>query len=531
MSKSPDEDPPQRQTFTDRLGLDIHPPVFITSAALIVFFVILSLVSLETTGRVFDEIQAWIASRSRWFFILVVDLFLIFIVCVLFSRFAHIRLGGRDAKPDYSYWSWFSMLFSAGMGIGLLFYSVAEPIMHASAPPFHGVEAFSEQAVKDAMKLTYFHWGLHAWGIYALVGLALAYFAFNRGQPLTIRSAFRPLLGSKVDGPLGNLIDILAVVATLFGVATSLGLGVQQVNAGLGYLFGVSESATTQVLLITGITALATVSVVLGLDGGIRRLSEINLSVAAVLLVFVLFAGPTLFLLNGFVQNLGAYAQDFLRLSTWTETYQRTHWQESWTVFYWAWWIAWSPFVGMFIARISRGRTIREFLLGVLLVPTLMTFIWLSIFGNAALYEQLFGAGELAGEVQESVSVALFEMLEAYPLSKIASFLSVLVVITFFVTSSDSGSLVIDIITAGGNTDPPVPQRIFWAVLEGVVAAVLLLGGGLKALQTASITTGLPFAIVLLFMAYSLYKGLSSDLDIPTLHPPAKPKSKSTPKA
>ncbi|WP_309383413.1 BCCT family transporter [Cerasicoccus frondis] len=495
--------------------IDIHAPVFFCSAGLIIFFVVISLISLETAGHIYSAIQSWIAHNTRWFFIAVVDLFLLFVIGLIFSRFAHIRLGGKDAKPEFSYFSWISMLFSAGMGIGLLFYSVAEPIMHASNPPFHGVDPLTEEAAIDAMQLTYFHWGFHAWGIYALVGLALAYFSFNHGAPLTIRSAFRPLLGDRVDGPIGNSIDILAVVATLFGVATSLGLGVQQVNAGFAYLFGVSESSTVQVLLIAGITALATMSVISGLDGGIRRLSELNLSAAGLLLIFILIAGPTLFLLGGFVQNLGAYAQNFLRLSTWTETYQRTEWQEGWTVFYWAWWIAWSPFVGMFIARISRGRTIREFLVGVLLAPTLMTFAWLSIFGNAALFEQLYGAGELAAEVNKSIPVALFEMLEAYPLAKVASLLSVVVVITFFVTSSDSGSLVIDIITAGGNTDPPVAQRIFWAVLEGVVAAVLLIGGGLGALQTASITTGLPFAIVLVAMMFSLYRGLSRDPNAP----------------
>lgn len=494
-----------------RKRIDVHAPVFFCSAGLIIFFVIVSLVSLETAGQTFSAMQSWISKNSRWFFIGVVDLFLLFIVWLLFTRFSHIRLGGKDAKPEFSYFSWMSMLFSAGMGIGLLFYSVAEPIMHASNPPFHGVEALTEDAARDAMQLTYFHWGFHAWGIYALVGLSLAYFSFNHKAPLTIRSAFRPLLGDRVDGPIGNSIDILAVVATLFGVATSLGLGVQQVNAGLNYLFGIGESRITQVLLIAGITALATISVVSGLNGGIRRLSELNLSAAALLLLFVLFAGPTLFLLGGYVQNIGSYLQNFLKLSTWTETYQRTNWQEGWTVFYWAWWIAWSPFVGMFIARISRGRTIREFILGVLLAPTLMTFAWLSIFGNAALFEQLYGAGELAGEVNESIPVALFEMLDAYPLSKVASLLCVIVIITFFVTSSDSGSLVIDIITAGGNTDPPVAQRVFWAVMEGVVAAVLLLGGGLGALQTASITTGLPFAIVLVVMMFSLYKGLSQD--------------------
>ncbi|MGF1450044.1 MAG: BCCT family transporter [Opitutales bacterium] len=497
--------------FGQSLGLDIHPTVFLVSAGVILLAVAISLISLETTGSFFAELQAAIASRTGWFFILSVNLYLLFVVGLLFSPAGKIRLGGKEARPDFGYLSWLAMLFSAGMGIGLLFFSVAEPLYHLASPPHAGVEAGSPEAARSAMKLTYFHWGFHAWGIYALVGLALAYFAFNKGLPLTIRSAFVPLLGKRVNGPLGNVIDILAVVATLFGVATSLGIGVQQVNAGLEHLFGLEQSPTAQVLLTTFITTLATVSVVLGLDKGIRRLSECNMAMGLLLLLFVLIAGPTLFVLNGWVQNTGRYLQDFLALATWTETYQRTDWQNGWTVFYWAWWIAWSPFVGMFIARISRGRTIREFLLGVLLVPTALTFLWLSVFGNAALHAELFGEGGLAAVVQANMPVALYAMLEPYPLGQIASGLGVLVVVTFFVTSSDSGSLVIDIITSGGNTNPPVLQRVFWAVLEGVVAAVLLLGGGLSALQTASITTGLPFAFVLLLMAYSLWRALSAE--------------------
>jgi len=518
MSASPEPSvPPSRpaygskQTLGSSLGLDIHPTVFLVSAGVIIGSVLLSLVALESTGALFADLQNAIAESAGWFFILVVNVFLLAVLVIAFSPAGKVRLGGEGARPSFSAISWFAMLFSAGMGIGLLFFSVAEPLYHFATPPHTSIEAGTPAAASEAMRMTYYHWGFHAWGIYALVGLSLAYFSFNRGLPLTIRSAFVPLLGDRVKGPWGNLIDILAVVATLFGVATSLGIGVQQVNAGLAYLFDLSESSITQVLLIAIITAMATISVVMGLDKGIRRLSELNMFAGLALLVFVLVAGPTLFLLNSWVQNLGSYLQRFVALSTWTEAYQGTGWQNNWTVFYWAWWISWSPFVGMFIARISRGRTVREFILGVLLVPTMLTFLWLSLFGNAALHRELFGVGGLATAVAENMPVALFELFSEMPFGTIASGLGVIVVVTFFVTSSDSGSLVIDILTAGGNTNPPVVQRIFWAVMEGAVAAVLLLGGGLTALQTASITTGLPFAIVLLFMVWSLSVALRQD--------------------
>lgn len=509
-----EEEPPAFARDAKPWGLDVHPLVFFTSAGLILFFVLAVLIgvaftSQETVESAINLVQKTIAHNAGWFYILVVNLFLAFIVFLLFSKMGKIRLGGKEAKPDFSTLSWFAMLFSAGMGIGLLFFSVAEPMYHLTDPPVG--EANTIAAARTAMNLSFFHWGLHAWAIYALVGLALAFFCFNQGLPLTIRSGFAPLLGRKIDGPIGDLIDILAVVATLFGVATSLGLGVQQVNAGLAHLTPIPEGAVVQVILIAIITAMATTSVVLGLDGGIRRFSEFNLGMAGMLLLFVLIAGPTLFILDSLVQNIGSYVQNLPRLSTWTEAYIQGDWQESWTVFYWAWWIAWSPFVGMFIARISKGRTIREFLLGVLFVPALITFVWLTVFGNAAIYEELFGPGGIATVVNENMPVALFVLLEHYPLAILSSIVGIVVVVTFFVTSSDSGSLVIDIITAGGNTDPPVNQRIFWAVTEGVVAAVLLLGGGLVALQTASITTGLPFAIVLLFLCYSLYKGLRQE--------------------
>lgn len=438
----------------------------------------------------------------------------------MFSRYGEIRLGGDDAEPDFSTTSWFSMLFSAGMGIGLLFYGVAEPMFHFINPPIP--VANQTEAARQAMAFTFMHWGLHSWAIYALIGLALAFFSFNKGLPLSIRTIFYPVLGEKINGGLGNLIDILATVATLFGVATSLGFGVQQINAGFSHLFGIEQSIGTQIILIAIITAIATISVVKGLDAGIKKLSEINIRLAMLLLAFVFISGPTLFILNGFAENIGYYLQKITVISTWNETFENTNWQNTWTVFYWAWWIAWSPFVGMFIARVSKGRTIREFIMGVLCVPTIVTFLWMTVFGNTALYLEMFGGGGFAELVTKHVPLSLFLLLERLPLNTITSILGVLVVISFFVTSSDSGSMVIDIITAGGNPDPPIPQRLFWAILEGVVAAALLVGGGLAALQSAVVSTGLPFGVVLLVLCFSLKKGLNEYIGVQTFTVKAK---------
>ena len=510
------------RTKSGRVLLDFNPWVFFISVVLILGFVLSSFILLGELSSVFSETQAWIANKTGWFFVLVTNLILGFMLYLAISRFSSVRLGGVDAKPEYSRLAWFAMLFSAGMGIGLLFYSVAEPMYHLLSPP-HGAEPGSVAAAADAMKTTFLHWGLHAWAIYALVGLALAYFAFNRNQPLSLRCVFEPLLGQRIHGPWGHGIDILAAVATLFGVATSLGLGVSQVNAGLNHLFGIQETTQTQIILIVVITFIATLSVVAGLDKGIKRLSEINMIAALFLLLLVLLIGPTIFILNGFVENIGLYLNDFFYLGFWNETYTGGSWQNGWTVFYWGWWIAWSPFVGMFIARISRGRTIREFIAGVLLVPTLLTFFWLSVFGGGAIYLEMFANASMTQAVSDGLSHSLFVFFDYLPelsgsavpslLISAISLLATLVVITFFVTSSDSGSLVIDMITAGGKTNPPVAQRIFWASTEGVVAAALLIGGGLTALQTAAIATGLPFALVLLVMIFSLYRGLSQDFD------------------
>ena len=494
-----------------KLGFNIHPTVFGFSVLIILSFVTITLLNLQEMEAIFSTIQSVIAHKAGWFYILSVNIFLGFSIYLICSRYGKIRIGGKDAQPEFTYWGWFSMLFSAGMGIGLVFYSVAEPIFHYISPPY-GVGESIESA-KIAMQFTFFHWGLHAWGIYAIVALALAFFAYNRGLPLTIRSTFYPLLGEKIYGPIGNIIDITAAVATLFGLTTSLGLGVKQINAGLYHLFGIPESSTIQIILIASITTLATISVVLGLKKGIKRLSELNMGIALTLMIFVFFCGPTIYILNVFLQNIGQYTSQLIEMSFWTEVYENSNWQKGWTIFYWAWWIAWSPFVGMFIARISKGRTLREFLLSVLLVPTLLTFIWLTIFGNTALYQEMVLHHGIVNAVNENVAVALFVMLQNLPLSFFTSFLGVLLIITFFVTSSDSASLVIDIITAGGNTNPPTIQRIFWAVTEGLVAIVLLVGGGLIAMQTVSIISGLFFAVILLFMCVSLLKGLREEVE------------------
>ncbi|BCS98035.1 hypothetical protein DSLASN_36670 [Desulfoluna limicola] len=495
-------------------SFDVHPQVFFTSAGIIIGFVVLAVFFHKSMGDFFGVLLTTFSTNAGWFFVWTMNIILAFTLYLMFSRYGDIRLGGDDAEPDFSTLSWFAMLFSAGMGIGLLFYGVAEPMYHFGSGPF--LTSSSTEAARTAMAITFLHWGFHPWAVYSIVGLSLAFFSFNKGLPLSIRAVFYPLLGERIHGFWGNTIDILATVATLFGVATSLGLGVQQVNAGLSHLFGWEQSATVQLFLIAGITSIATMSVVKGLDSGIRRLSELNIWLASGLLLFVMVCGPTLFIFNGLLENIGSYIQAFPTLATWSETFENTSWQNGWTVFYWGWWIAWSPFVGMFIARVSRGRTIREFLMGVLCVPAFVTFVWLTVFGNSALFIEMFGAGDLAKAVADNVAVSLFVFLEHFPFSSVSSLLGVLVVVCFFVTSSDSGSMVIDIITAGGNPDPPIPQRLFWAILEGVVAATLLLCGGLAALQSAVIATGLPFAIVLIVMCISLKKGLNEYAGVQT---------------
>lgn len=489
----------------------VHPVVFGVSGATVIAFVIVGAIFGQRAKVAFDRALTFIATDFGWFYTLSVGALVGFNLWLLGSRHANLKLGRDDDVPEFSTITWFAMLFSAGMGIGLLFYGVAEPIMHYMNPP-RG-PGHTHEAAGLAMSITFFHWGIHAWAIYAVMGLALAYFSFRKGLPLTVRSVLYPLLGDRIHGWPGNLVDILAVFGTLFGLATSLGLGAMQINAGLGYLVKSipGNSITVQLILIAVITSMATLSVVSGLKRGVRRLSELNGILAIVLMVGVFLLGPTLFLLDSLSDNVGRYLKDVVRLTFWTHSLGDTTWRNSWTIFYWGWWIAWAPFVGMFIARISKGRTVREFVAGCLLAPTAVTFVWLTLFGNSALYYELFGGGGISQAVDRNVATALFELLARLPGAGPLSALAVVVVALFFVTSSDSGSLVVDMLTSGGNPDPPVWQRIFWALSEGAVAAVLLLTGGLIALRSAAICTGLPFCVVLLLTCVSLVRAFRAE--------------------
>ncbi|MFW6067892.1 MAG: BCCT family transporter [Myxococcota bacterium] len=492
--------------------LAVSPPVFFISGGLLLLFMTFGVLDSELAMKVFRAVLDGVSTRFGWFYVLAVAFFVVFAIVLAFSRFAHLRLGDDDDRPDFSTLTWFSMLFSAGMGIGLLFFGVAEPIMHYTDPP--GMEGRSLEAAKSALPLTFFHWGLHAWGIYVVMGLSIAYFSFRRKLPLAIRSTFYPLLGERIHGWPGHLIDILAVLGTLFGLATSLGLGAMQVNAGLHHLFGLPVGSMVQLVLIAIITGAATISLVTGVEKGIRRLSELNMILAALLMVFVFVVGPTQFVLDSFADNIGFYLRDLVVRTFHIRALGDHDWSKEWTLFYWGWWIAWSPFVGMFVARISRGRTIREFIVGVSLAPTLVTFVWFTVFGDTALWLERFGGGGIADAVEAEVSTAIYVVLERLPLAAVTSMLAASVVAVFFVTSSDSASFVVDMLTSGGHPDPPIWQRVFWAVTEGAVAAVLLYVGGrqaLEALQSAVVSIGLPFCALLVVMCFSLLRGLRSD--------------------
>lgn len=488
----------------------LNPPVFFGSAALILALVVFAVALPQTAQALFGQVQSWIVGNASWFYVLAVALILITVVFLAVSRYGDIRLGPDHSRPDYSNTTWFAMLFSAGMGIGLMFFGVAEPVMHFVAPPVG--EPNTVQAAREAMKLTFFHWGLHAWAIYAMVALILAFFCYRHGLPLTLRSALYPLIGERIHGPIGHAVDIFAILGTVFGVATSLGYGVLQINSGLNHLFGLPVGTLVQIVLIVGVTALATLSVVTGLDKGIRILSELNLGLAVLLLLLVLLLGPTVYLLQTFVQNTGSYLSEIVSKTFNLYAYQPTDWLGGWTLLYWGWWMSWSPFVGMFIARVSRGRTIRQFVCGVLFVPAGFTLLWMTVFGNGAIHmimqDGLVGLAETVG--QDS-SLALFAFLEQFPLASVLSAVAVLMVVVFFVTSADSGSLVVDMLASGGNPHTPLWQRIFWAGSIGVVAIALLLADGLSALQTATIASALPFSIILLASMWGLLKALHLD--------------------
>ncbi|MGX0976453.1 BCCT family betaine/carnitine transporter [Roseovarius sp. MBR-51] len=528
-------------------GLDIHNPVFFISGMSIVVFVFYALALPDQAASVFDWLFSAVTKGFDWFFLTAANVFVIFCLFLIVSPFGKVRLGGDEATPDYSYIGWFAMLFAAGMGIGLMFFGVSEPMSHFSSAlggtamedgarsdwaPLGAAGGDPQAATRLGMAATIFHWGLHPWAIYAVVALALALFSYNKGLPLTLRSAFYPILGERVWGWWGHAIDTLAVFATLFGLATSLGFGAEQAASGLTFLFGsgdaaegtrsflgitygntedsgVPDSSLLLVLLITGITSIALISVVRGLDGGVKVLSEINMGLAGLLLIFVFLVGGPIFLLTFFFDSLWAYLQNLLALSN-PFGREDTNFMQGWTAFYWAWWISWSPFVGMFIARVSRGRTVREFLICVLLIPSLVCVLWMSVFGGTALNQVVADGYDAA--MNAPLELKLFQMLDALPLATITSTIGIILVVVFFVTSSDSGSLVIDTITAGGKVDAPVAQRVFWCIFEGAVAIVLLIGGGLAALQSAVISTGLPFTLVLLVMCWAIFRGLQSEM-------------------
>jgi len=492
-------------------GFIIDRQVFVPSATILLILVGFSAMAPESAGGLFQTIQNTIITYASWYYVLVVAVILVTVTAVTFSRFGDIKLGPDHSEPDYSFLSWFAMLFSAGMGIGLMFFGVAEPVMHFLNPPLG--DGGTPAAAAQAMELTFFHWGIHAWSMYAIVALILAYFAYRHDLPLTLRSSLYPLIGDRIYGPIGALIDIFAVLGTVCGVATSLGLGVLQINSGLAYLFDVPVSSTVQVILVVVTTILATISVVLGLDVGIKRLSEFNIFLAIALLLGVLLIGPTVYLLQAFVQNTGSYLSELVTKTFNLYTYNPTDWIGGWTIFYWGWWLSWAPFVGLFIARISRGRTIREFVLGAMLGPTLFTLFWMTVFGNSGIDLILNqGVTSLGAAVQADSSVALFKFFENFPMSEALSFIAVIMVMVFFVTSADSGALVVNMLCAYGEDDTPAIQRSVWTVFIGLIAIVLLLAGGLGSLQTAAIASALPFSVALLFAMWGFWKALSQDV-------------------
>lgn len=487
----------------------VNRPVFITSALLIVGFIVFGSLFGELAGEVFSQLQSFITHRFRWLFIILMNVTVVFSLYIALSRYGDIRLGHQTEHPEYSLLSWFGMLFSAGIGIGLLYWGTAEPLYHFMSPPMGQAETV--EAAKQAMSISFLHWGIHAWALYCVVALSLAYFHYRRGLPLSIRSVLYPLIGQKIYGKWGHVVDTLAVFGTMFGVVTSLGLGAMQINAGFSNVFGIPNNVPVQLCLIAIITAMATLSVMMGLDKGIKRLSDINIVLTVLLLGFMLFFGPTQFIIDSFIENIGNYVSQLIPLGFWSEAYSNTDWQANWTIFYWAWWVSWSPFVGIFVARISRGRTIREFIFGVLFIPMLLLFFWFTTFGGSAVHMELLGNYGLIEAVKADYGSAIFKLIEYYPLTKPLTLVIVVMIMLWFVTSSDSASLVIDMLTAGGDTNPPKIQRLFWALSQGVIAAVLLVAGGLSALQAVAIIAGFPFAIVVFVTMYCLWRGLTRD--------------------
>lgn len=497
----------------------INPSMGILAKAMVAAFLLFTILNVDFAGGLYADVKNWIQTTLNWYYVSLISVFFFLCLWLTFSRLGNLRLGADHERPQFSFFSWFAMLFGAGMGIAMLFWSIAEPIYHFQGNPFitmAGIEAQTAEAAQVAMRISFFHWGFHGWAIYAVAGLAMAYFAYRKGLPLTIRSSLYPILGDKIYGPIGHAVDLLGVFATIFGVATSLGLGVSQMNAGLNYLFDMEISVVNQVLLIAVISVVATFSAVSGVQKGIRILSEFNVKLTIILLAFFLFAGPTIFLLGFYVTSVGDYLANMVQMGFWTDPKPDSQWQGWWTVFYWGWYISWAPFVGLFIARISRGRTVREFLLGVILVPCLVSFLWLALFGGTALHMELYGNGGIVEAVNNNLTTALYVTIEALNVewaSYAMAALATLMILTWFVTSADSGTLVICTLLSMGNDNPPVRFRVIWGLTVGAVAAVLLLAGGLKALQAASIAAALPFSVVMVLMIVGLLSSMISKSD------------------
>ncbi|MQA11624.1 MAG: BCCT family transporter [Pseudonocardiaceae bacterium] len=501
----------------DKLGLRTNPVIFFVSAGLTALFVAVTIAFTAPVDQFFGTLSSWILEKLGWFYILGVTTFLIFLIWIALSRYGNVRLGGQHERPEFSNAVWFAMLFAAGIGTILMFWGVAEPISHYAEPPQQNVAPQSVPAAKEAMNFTLYHFGLHTWTIFCLPALAFAYFIYKRKLPARVSSIFQPLLGDRIYGPIGKVIDITAVIGTIFGVGVSIGLGTLQITSGLSRLFGVSEGKITQILVIAVVTVIALISVALGLTKGIKRLSNINILMAVGLLVFVLATGSTLYLTRGIIETTGNYLSSLVPLSFWNDTFGNTGWQGSWTVFYWAWTITWSPFVGIFIARISRGRTIRDFVRGVLLLPTAFSVVWFSVFGMAAFEIERDGSGGLVDAVvgDGDIPGALFTFLENFPLATGISAISVLIVVIFFTTSMDSAALVVDMLCTGESEPGPTRQRVFWGITVGVVAGTLLAAtgkGGLEALQEVITVVGLPFFIIAFLMMYNLVRALRSDV-------------------
>jgi len=499
-----------KKSFFSRWASHLDPTVFFGSALVIVAFVIAGSGFTAATSDFFQALQENITRFFGWYYVLVVTALLLLAFAILVSPARHIRLGGQDAKPEFPLFGWLGMLFAAGAGSGLVYFGVAEPLTHYSSPLRSDPETMP--AVFEALRISYFHWGLHAWGIYVVLALSVSYAHFNRGLRLAPRSVLEPLIGERTEGPIGDITDIVCTVGTLLGVATSLGLGAMQINASLAGFFGWPEATSVQVALIAGITLVATISVVSGVKRGVQTLSRANMIVAIVLMAFVLISGPTLYIIELFISALGRYIQALPQMSLYVNPGPESQWQNTWTLFYWGWWISWSPFVAIFIARISYGRTVKEFILGVLLIPSFFTFLWFAIFGGTAICEQRSQDGaNLLATVKENEAASLQALLDTLPMAQISTILATLVVLLFFVTSSDSGSLVDDMVTSGGDPDPPKAQRAFWAVSEGAVAITLLLLGGLAAIRNAAISFGLPMSFLLVAAGVALWRTLRAD--------------------